>query len=111
MGLEFARVTVSPQKLLGYDVSFLPPSSVDLPSAAAMAAEGGPAYFGIACAHLSNVAMTLAVSIAAKQLHRPHGHSPGLVSLICVHIRGPDRGPIVDAAEDGGLRLRVKVLV
>ena len=47
VGLVFEKVTISPQKFLGNDVSFLPAPTIDLPALNSAARTDSPAYFDI----------------------------------------------------------------
>lgn len=47
MGLVFEKITISPQKLFGNDVSFLPAPTIDLPDFTSAASADSPAYFDI----------------------------------------------------------------
>jgi len=47
VGLVFEKITVSPQKFLGNDVSFLPAPTIDLPAFNSAASAESPAYFDI----------------------------------------------------------------
>jgi len=47
VGLVFEKITISPQKFLGNDVSFLPAPTIDLPAFNSAASADSPAYFDI----------------------------------------------------------------
>lgn len=47
IGLNFEKVTISPQKLFGNDVSFLPEPTIDLPSIPSQQGDDTPAYFDV----------------------------------------------------------------